>query len=209
MDSDKLKMQIGANISALRRQRGMTQAELAERLNYTDKAVSKWERGDSIPDAVTLVQLAGEFGVSLDELVNGDQPVAPAAAAQTEKRKANKSIILTLASLLVWLVALTVYVILSSVGVPKSWVSFIYAVPVNAIVLLSLRSAFRRFSWNHALVSIIVWGCLVSLYVTLYVFAGVSIWRIIYVGILGQVAVSLWFQMFRAPREKKHDEAGA
>ena len=208
MDSEKLKLQIGANISALRRQRGMTQAELAERLNYTDKAVSKWERGDSIPDAVTLVQLAGEFGVTLDELISGEKPEAPAQDSMKEKRHANKSIILTLASLLVWLVALTVYVILSSVGLPKSWVSFIYAVPVNAIVLLSMRSAFRRFGWNHALVSIIVWGCLVSLYVTLYVFAGVSVWRIIYVGILGQVAVSLWFQMYRAPREKNYDEAG-
>lgn len=209
MDSEKLKLQIGANISALRRQRGMTQAELAERLNYTDKAVSKWERGDSIPDAVTLVQLAGEFGVTLDELVTGDKPAVAEPAPQPRKQKANKSVILTLASLLVWIVALTVYVVLSSVGVPKSWVSFIYAVPVNAIVLLSMRSAFRRFGWNHALVSIIVWGCLVSLYVTLYVFAGVSIWRIIFVGILGQVAVSLWFQMFRAPREGSHDEAGA
>lgn len=209
MDSEKLKVQIGANISALRRQRGMTQAELAECLNYTDKAVSKWERGDSVPDVVTLVQLAGEFGVTLDTLVNGDKPSAPACAAAEEKPRANKSVILTLASLLVWIVALTVYVVLSSVGIPKSWVAFVYAVPVNAIVLLAMRSAFRRFQWNHALVSIIVWGCLVSLYVTLYVFAGVSIWRIVYVGILGQVAVSLWFQMFRSPRRKKHDQAGA
>ena len=206
MDSEKLKVQIGANIAALRRQRGLTQAELAERLNYTDKAVSKWERGDSIPDAVTLVQLAREFGVTLDELVSGQKPAAAAQQpAAAEKRSANKSVILTLASLLVWLVALTVYVVLSSVGVPKSWVAFVYAVPVNAIVLLATRSAFRRFNWNHALVSIIVWGCLVSLYVTLYVFAGVSIWRIVYVGILGQVAVSLWFQMFRAPGGKQHD----
>lgn len=203
MDCENLKVQIGANIAALRRQRGMTQAELAERLNYTDKAVSKWERGDSIPDAVTLVQLAREFGVTLDELVSGEKPAAAQPSAVPDKKRANRSVILTLASLLVWLVALTVYVVLSSVGVPKSWVAFVYAVPVNAIVLLSMRSAFRRFGWNHALVSVIVWGCLVSLYVTLYVFAGVSIWRIVFVGILGQVAVSLWFQMFRTPRENK------
>ena len=68
MDSEKLKIQIGTNISAFRRQCGMTQAELAERLNYTDKAVSKWERGESMPDVTTLVQLADLFGVSLDDL---------------------------------------------------------------------------------------------------------------------------------------------
>lgn len=201
MDSEKLKIQIGANIAACRKRCDMTQADLAERINYSDKAISKWERGDSIPDVVTMVQLAKLFGVSVDALVGNDPPTAVEPAPPKQRRKANKNIISTLASLLVWLVALLVYVVLSSVGVPKSWVAFIYAVPVNAIVLLSLRSAFRRFSWNLALVSIIVWGCLASLYMTLLVFAGVNVWRLVYVGILGQVAVCLSFRMFRNPKE--------
>ncbi len=195
MDSEKLKAQIGANIAALRRQQGLTQAELAERLNYTDKAVSKWERGDSMPDAVTLVQLSREFGVSLDALCAGEAAAEPKPVPA--KRVANKQVILTLASLLVWLVALTVYVVLSSVGVPKSWVSFIYAVPVNAIVLLSVGSAFRMFRWNQLLISLILWGCLGSLYGTLLVFAGANVWRIVFVGLLGQAAICLWFRLFR------------
>lgn len=207
MDSEKLKIQIGSNIANLRRQCDMTQAELAERLNYSDKAISKWERGDSVPDVVTLVQLSRLFGVSMDALVGDGKPPA-AAPTPTPKVKAhaNKNVILTLASLLVWLIALMVYVVLSSVGVPKTWVAFIYAVPVNAIVLLSVRSAFRMYSWNLALVSLIVWGCLVSLYITLLVFAGANVWRMVYVGVLGQVAVVLWFRMFRtsAPAETPH-----
>ena len=69
MDSEKMRTQLGANIAMFRKQAGLTQAELAEKINYSDKAVSKWERGESIPDITTLVALADEFGISLDALL--------------------------------------------------------------------------------------------------------------------------------------------
>ncbi len=200
MNAEKLKQQIGNTIAALRRQENMTQAELAQKLNYTDKAVSKWERGESVPDALTLVQLAELFGVGIDVLLGN------AEVPKTNKKprpKADRGVIQKLCSLLVWFVALTVYVVLSSSGVQKTWVVFFYAVPANAIVLLSLRSAFRMFSWNHALVSVIVWGVLLSVYMTLLLFAGVNVWRIFLLGILGQAAVTLWFRLFRSM--EKHD----
>ncbi|MBP5780548.1 MAG: helix-turn-helix transcriptional regulator, partial [Clostridia bacterium] len=65
---EEYKQIISNNISHLRRSKGMTQAELAEKLNYTDKAISKWERGESIPDAIVLKQIADMFGVSVDYL---------------------------------------------------------------------------------------------------------------------------------------------
>ena len=58
MDDERLKTQIGANIASYRKRAGLTQAGLAEKLNYSDKAVSKWERGESVPDVLTMVQLA-------------------------------------------------------------------------------------------------------------------------------------------------------
>jgi len=207
MDGEKLKIQIGANIAACRKQAGMTQAELAEIINYTDKAVSKWERGESVPDVVTLAQLAGVFGVSLDQLVGKvvpEKPVKqPAPAAQ--KRKADKNVIQLLVSLLVWFVALFVYVVLSSMNVSRSWVGFIYAVPVNAIVLLSLRSAWHKYNWNFVLVSLIVWGSLVSFYMTMLVFTGFNIWKLFLLGAMGQAAVILWFRMFRVPKEENNE----
>lgn len=201
MDSEKLKIRIGNNIAAYRKRDDMTQAELADRLNYSDKAVSKWERGESVPDVITLVQLAEQFGITVNELLREDQEIEPPKETPS-KRRANKGIIQMLVSLLVWFVALTVHVVLSSVGVPKSEMAFVYAIPINAIVLLCLRSAFSRYSWNHALVSIIVWGCLVSMHVTLLVFAGVNVWKLLLLGLLGQAAVTLWFRMFRAPRKE-------
>ena len=199
MDGEKLKTQIGTNIAAYRKQSNMTQLELAEKLNYSDKAVSKWERGESVPDAITLVQLARQFGVTVDEILGVGKPAVP--AKKTKPRgKANRKVIQMLVSLLVWFVALTVYVLLSSMYVPKSWIGFVYAVPANAIVLLSLRSAWRDFSLNHLLVSLIVWGSVVSLYVTMLVFASFNIWKLFLLGVLGQAATSLWFHLFSGPK---------
>ena len=202
MDSEKLKMQIGNNISAFRKQCGMTQAELADKLNYSDKAVSKWERGESVPDVITLAQIAEFFGVGIDAILG----VTPAAAIPKKKpaeavRRVNKNVIQMLVSILVWFVALFVYVVLSSMELSRSWIGFFYAIPANAIVLLSLRSAWRKYNWNFVLISVIVWGSLISFYMTMLIFTGFNIWRLFLLGVLGQAAVWLWFRMFRNPKE--------
>ena len=69
MNGEDLKNQLGTNIAAYRKRMGLTQAGLAEKLNYSDKAVSKWERGESVPDLLTLVQLSELFYVSVDDLL--------------------------------------------------------------------------------------------------------------------------------------------
>ena len=69
MNDEKLKVQLGANIAAYRKNLGLTQAGLAEKLNYSDKAVSKWERGESLPDVLTLVQLADLFEITVNDLL--------------------------------------------------------------------------------------------------------------------------------------------
>ncbi len=195
MDDEKRKARIGANIAACRRSRGLTQAELAEKLRYTDKAVSKWERGDSVPDVLTMLDMAAVFGVPVSDLLDTGAS-APGERAGAPRRRANPTVILLLSSVLVWFVALLSYVVVSSLRVPNSWVAFVYAVPVNAIVVLSIRSAWRQFQLHRLLISLIVWGCLASLYVSLLVFAEQNVWRILLLGIPGQIAVLLWFRLF-------------
>ena len=198
------KKTLGAMIAELRKAQGMTQLELAEKMGVTDKAVSKWERGESIPDVMTMVQLAELFGISLDDLTGRTAPAESASKPQEQPcRSVNKPVIEMLVSLLVWFVALFINVVLSSLDVSRSWLGFVYAVPANAIVLLSLRSAWRRYNWNLVLVSLIVWGSLVSFYVTMLIFLEVNIWKLFLLGVLGQAAVFLWFRMFRSPKEEK------
>ena len=129
MNDEKLKRQLGANIVAYRKRSGLTQAKLAEQLNYSDKAVSKWERGESIPDVLTLVQLAELFEVQVDDLLRDPEELPgeggrieqamEKAVEKTLKRKANKSIILMLSTILVWSVALLLFVVLSSLMITR------------------------------------------------------------------------------------------
>lgn len=215
MNADKLKNQIGVNISAYRKQIGWTQAELAEKLNYSDKAVSKWERGESVPDVLILANLAEQMGITVNDLLadpdalpeqtGAVQQVMGRMVEKTLKRKADKNIILGLSSILVWFVALFVYVLLSTLEISKSWLAFFYAVPADAIVMLSLRSAWRDFRWNRILISTIMWGSILSIYMTVLILCGFNAWKIFLLGIPGQAAILLWFRMFRkAPGEEKN-----
>ena len=214
MEEEKLKKCIGQNIVSCRKKLGMTQATLAEKLNYSDKAVSKWERGESAPDVLTMVQLAELFETTVDELL-ADPNALPGnpgvldrtvnkAMEKTFKRKADKRIILGLVTVLVWFVALLAFVTMYYLRLPFFWISLIYAIPVNAIVLLSLRSAWRDYRWNHGLISVIVWGCILSVFASLAV-ANIWIFGLFLLGIPGQVAVSLWCHLYRKQtKEEQH-----
>ena len=211
MNDEKLKKQLGANIASYRKSMGLTQAGLAEKLNYSDKAVSKWERAESVPDVLTLTQLAELFDVTVNDLLVDPnalpeqtgkvEQVMSAAVEKAMKRKANKRIILGLSSLLVWFVALLLFVILSSLDVPKSWIAFIYALPADAIVRLSLRSAWRDFRKNQWLVSGIMWGALLSVFMTLLLFFDFNFWKVFLLGVPGQLAIFLAFRLKKYPKE--------
>lgn len=213
MNDEQLKARLGTNIVSYRKQQGLTQAGLAEKLNYSDKAVSKWERGESVPDVLTLMQLAEVFGTTVDDLLADPNclpeetgPVVEKmekAVEKTLKRKADKVSILGLSSILVWFVALLIFVVVSSLGIDRSWVAFFYAVPANAIVMLSLLSAWHDFRWNKTLISIIAWGGLLSIYVSLLIFVHVNIWKVFLLGILGQGAIFFWFRMLRNSKKEK------
>lgn len=211
MNDEKLKKQLGANIAAYRKSMGLTQAGLAEKLNYSDKAVSKWERAESVPDVLTLTQLAELFDVTVNDLLVDPnelpeqtgkvEQVMSAAVEKAMKRKANKRIILGLSSLLVWFVALLMFVIFSSLDVPKSWIAFIYALPADAIVRLSLRSAWKDFRRNKWLVSAIMWGTILSIFMTLLLFFDFNLWKIFLLGIPGQLAIFMAFRLKKCPKE--------
>ena len=214
MNDEKLKHQIGANISAYRKREGWTQAQLAEKLNYSDKAVSKWERGESVPDVLILADLAELYGITVNDLLVDPNALPEQTGAvqhameqvveKTLKRKANKNTILQLSSVLVWFVALLIFVVLDTVGVPYSYLAFFYAIPADAIVMLSLRSAWQDFRWNRALVSMLAWGALLSLYMTLLILARFNAWKIFLLGIPGQAAILLWGRLFRSDRREKN-----
>ena len=221
MNNEELKSRVGANIARLRRDRGLTQAELAERINYSDKAVSKWERAESLPDVLTLISLAEQLGTDLNTLTGlpaaaqpepepVPEPAAPEIPPEPEKPAkkrytADRGVIQKLSSILVWVVALFLYMVLDEFGIKNLWLLFVVAVPANAIVLLSLRSAWKLYGWNRFLISVIMWGFLLVIYLLLLLTAKVNVWKILPMGLLGQAAIILWFKMFRPVKEDSHE----
>ena len=217
MDDEQLKRQIGGNIASYRKQLGLTQVGLAEKLNYSDKAISKWERGESMPDVVTLIALAEQFGITVNDLLQDPnslpedtgrfQQAMEQVAEKTLRRKANKNIIAMLSSILVWSVALLIFVIVSSFGIPGSWLAFFAAIPADAIVILSLRSAWHDYRWHRFLISAIMWGTLLAIFMIVLVVWSFSLWKIFLLGIPGQLAILLWFQLFKTtPAENPSKE---
>ena len=222
MTNEELKLTVGSSIARLRREKGMTQADLAERINYSDKAVSKWERGESLPDVLTLLNLARQLGTDLNTLTGtapepptpepapepvpvAEQPAEPPKKKKSRRYTADRSVIQKLSSILVWVVALFLYMILDAFGLKNLWLLFVAAIPANAIVLLSLRSAWRYYGWNRILISVILWGTLLTLYLLLLTVTKVNVWRILPMGLLGQAAILLWFKMFRPAKEEKDE----
>jgi transcriptional regulator with XRE-family HTH domain len=149
---------IAKNIAAFRKANGMTQLDVAQTLNYTDKAVSKWERGESLPDVATLMRLAELFRVSLDDLVTSRQNDK---MQQKIRRllKSHKLIIPFLSAGLVLLTATVVFVFLSMLtAVPAVWLSFVYAVPVALIVLLVFNAIWGSKILSSVIVSLLAWS---------------------------------------------------
>ena len=172
----------------------MTQIELAEKLNYSDKAVSKWERGESIPDIGVLKAIADLFGVSLDYLLEEDHAERAVAVIEIPpKSRRNQVVVTVLSILLVWFLATLVYVILDLLnqGGKVHYLTLLYAVPISTIVWLVLNSIWFNRRINFVIISVLVWTTLLSIVITLAVF-GISAWQLMLLGILGQIAIVVW-----------------
>lgn len=154
------KIIIAKNLTELRKQAKLTQQELAEKLNYTDKAVSKWERGEALPDIIVLKQLADMYGVKVDDfLYEHTQPVTPQTPVYKKRKIANRLLVALLSAGLVWLVA-TVIVVFTLLFIPKFteiFLAYLVAVPVTAIVLLVFNVMWGKRYVSAILVSVLVW----------------------------------------------------
>lgn len=199
----ELKQIIADNVSSLRREAGMTQAELAEKLNYTDKAVSKWERGESSPDISVLKTIADLFGVTVDYLITEEHDKRAEIPEPTKKRRFGNHISITFISvLLVWLVATFTFVLIDLISTEavNHWLVFVYAVPTSMIVWLVFNSIWFNTRKNFFIISLLMWSFLAALFLSLLP-AGHKIWQIFFLGIPGQAIIFLWSRIKGKPRK--------
>ena len=187
---EELKQHIAKNIAALRVCAKLTQAELAEKLNYSDKAVSKWERGESLPDIVVLKQIADMFGVSVDWLLSDNNEKAPQIPAKKDIKKQNHLIITLLSVIGVWFVAILTFVILLICGkaLDGGWLAFIAALPISFVLLLVFNCIWGKLKWNQYIISALAWSTLALIYLSLLV-ASRNYWQIFFIGAPAEVAI--------------------
>ena len=197
MDLSELKLVTASNIIKLRTGAGMTQAELGAALNYSDKTISKWERGEAIPDAYVLTQMAGIFGVTVDALLSSPDRWQPAPDPdEVPDRSYSVSMIIAVAVLGVWTLALTAFVALWLVGMIR-WQIFVVALPVSILTYLVLICVFGKKRHLQYVIALFVLSVFVMIYL---LFVHRNPWQIFLICVLAVVLVFLSCNIKKRPR---------
>lgn len=192
---NNIKSIIGANIVALRTAADMTQLSLAEKLCYSDKAVSKWERGESVPDIAVLKQIADLFSVTVDYIItdhSSEEHTPPPPQNDELKIKKNNRLMITLLSLTgVWFLGLLAFVLIWIISRSIEPLIFICCLPVSAVVTLIFSSIWetpgRRRLVNYCSITLLIWSVLLIV----FVLTGSSAWQYFLLGIPPQIALTL------------------
>ena len=151
------------NIAALRTRHKMTQLELGEALSYSDKAVSKWERGAAVPDAYVLLALSRLFDVSVDWLLSPHEGLPPPPKPDRTRRRAA---ITSLSFFSIFTAATIAFVVLAILGNPL-WELFVYALPASIVDLIVFNSLWGRARRNFILVALLLPAIVLTAFVAL------------------------------------------
>lgn len=189
VSEEKLRENFARNLTHYRKALGLTQSELAEKLSYSDKSISKWERGDGLPDLTVTVQLAEIFGLTANDLL-----------AEKPRRKLmttrNKIIITILSIGLAWLVATILFFLFELIlpNVYNWWLLYIYAIPISAIVGIVFSCIWWKKIHIFASISALIWSVASCIMLTVNAVANQpKIHLIFIVAAVLQILTVLWF----------------
>ncbi|MBO5529498.1 MAG: helix-turn-helix domain-containing protein [Bacilli bacterium] len=201
---------VGKNLASLRKAKGLTQQDLAKEINYSDKSISKWELGYSLPSVDILKDFAAFYGVTIDYLVaeQSQEDLEKIAKAEEEDEKIrfrNQIIVIALTVTFVFLVAICVFFSgyynpfkTRPAGEPAHkglWVIFVWMIPVSIFL-----AAVECWHYYHnrklmvILLSSFAWTLLLSFCVQFQFYNDEPeiIWYILVVGIPIQIILILW-----------------
>lgn len=149
-EKELITSNISNNIAYYRKQFNLTQLELAEKLNYSDKSVSKWERGEGVPDIYVIVELSKFFGVTIDQLVNKQKTPTPIFK--------NRQTVAYFYALIAWLVCSVAFAVLKIFKVDYPiWHFFIYALPISSLILFLFNIIWKKIYWIYFYFSVFIW----------------------------------------------------
>ena len=199
---------IGNNLAELRKAHGMTQREVAVKLDFSDKSVSKWESGESIPSIDVLVKLAQLYSVKLDYFVSEthdetQKEPEPEPQKPVSRYRYNRLVISLLSILVVWIVVIAVFIFTQNI-VDDMWILFVWAVVVSLVMAVIFNSIWGKMKDTFVILSVLVWCTLTAIFLQMLV-CGNPFWQIYLLGIPLQLGVILWASLLL--KNKSHDPA--
>ena len=189
---EDIKSNVAKNITELRILNNMTQMELGEKLNYSDKTISKWERAESSPDLSALVEMADLFGVTLDYLIRSENIEEAVVERKTKEASFNRRAVSYIAEGGGWIVAIFAFIVTTLITnqMTFQWLYFVYALPVVLIVKLIFNSIWFNPRHNYLIISALMWSIFVAIHIT-FLYFKVNVSLIYLLGIAGQIVIIL------------------
>jgi Predicted transcriptional regulators len=189
-----IKQNISTNLTKLRKGRKLTQSELAERFDYSDKAVSKWEHGDAIPSVETLQQLADFYGVTLDYLTHEITPENKRVYSFTKTNHFNKNVIIGLSVSLVWILAIVAAIGAQIINGSFFWMAFLWAIPASLLIGIVFNGIWGPRGLMKYIIIGFTWTLLGCIYLELCfnLQNGWTLWMLFLLGIPATIGTVLW-----------------
>ena len=201
---DELKLVFASNLIRLRTEAGLTQAELASKINYSDKSISKWERGEAVPDAYVLKQLAAIFGITIDALLSAD--VWKSDKADLKQKVQYSQLFVILVSITgIFTLCLLEFILVWAILHEFHWIVLYAALPVSLIAVLAMNSVWYKGRYNMYIVGALVLS-LILLVFLIMLHLRTNFWQILLLIVPAELIV--WLAYHIKPR-KRHPEKEA
>jgi len=192
---------LAKNLAYYRKASGLTQLELAEKFNYSDKSVSKWERGEGFPDIFVLKSLADFYGISVDDFYQSEHKAVKVSQSRKRKQTYLKLLSIGIAWLVVVLTFFFLNTLLAKDAAFKPWLTFIYGILITAIIWLVWEFIYHNRFLRMLATSGIIWSAALSLFLTFAVVINTPLPLIFIVAIPLQILEITWY-LFRRNRKK-------
>ena len=196
---ENVKETIAKNLTKLRKAHNMTQSALAEKLNYSDKAISRWEHAETLPDIETLCRICEMYGVSFEYLLSKDAEVV---IPEKEQSNTARSLLICIISVCaVWLTTTVLFTFISTLAGNYVWQLFIWGVPLSSVAIALCNALWWKSKICLSITaSIFNWTSILGLYL---LFASYNIWLLFVVGAPIQAIIILAATM---PKKKRISE---
>ena len=199
---ENLEKIFSKNLIKYRTLLGLKQSELAKQINYSDKSISKWERGEGLPDLKATTKLCEIFGITIDEMLKETENHKNAISSTIHTKNKKHFLTTLLSSSLVWLIATIVYVaLLIFEAQGKIWLPFIYAIPISAIVFIVFSTIWGTRLHRFFSISILLWGIILSITLSTPIS---NIWFICIIGAVCQLMIGMWFALLKLKSKRKN-----